>query len=378
MDFPKSVPNIGLVGGRFVDENPATGQPGSLIPSVWGKSVTLEVLSVYLAAGIVPEEGRTDQLAAAIEALLKPKANRATTLGGYGIVDAYTRTDIDYYLGRKADKATTLGGYGIVDAYTRTDIDYYLNRKADKATTLGGYGIVDAYNRTDVDYYLNGKADKASTLNGYGIAIATQQEAEAGAENTKPVTALRVFQAIATAVKQATASLAGLVKLATKDEAETGTEDTKAMTALRVAQSIAKRVVGATETVIGVSRFATLAEVVTGASGAIAVSPSYMVSGLSYSFGASGYIKLPSFLGGFMVQWGPTDESNSVADERYFPTPFPGEVYGAWLQLNSGTPGGMGSSFGTIVQVLSPSKYIWTAAGSYGGGGKAFMIALGR
>lgn len=34
--LPKSVPGVGLVGGKFVDENTATGQQGSLIPSVWG------------------------------------------------------------------------------------------------------------------------------------------------------------------------------------------------------------------------------------------------------------------------------------------------------------------------------------------------------
>lgn len=322
MDFPRSVPNIGLVAGKFVDENAVSGQPGSLIPSEWGNSVTLELINVFLAAGIAPDEFKTDQLATAIAAIVHPKADRATTLGGYGIVDAYTRTDINYFLDRKADSATSLSGYR--------------------------------------------------------IAIATQLEAEEGSENTKPTTALRVFQAIAAKVKQATASLAGIVMLANQVEAEAGEENSKAMTALRVAQSIAKRVVGATESVVGISRFATLGEVVAGAAGAIAVSPSYMIFGLSYSFGLSGYIKLPSFLGGFMLQWAHTDESNSLADERFFPTPFPGEIYGAWLQLNSGTAGGLGSNFNTVIQVLSPSKYVWNAAGSFGGGGKAYMIAIGR
>lgn len=70
MDFPKSVPNIGLVGGRFVDENTGTGQPGSLIPSVWGNAVTLEILSVLAAAGVVADEQKTNQLADAISKLV--------------------------------------------------------------------------------------------------------------------------------------------------------------------------------------------------------------------------------------------------------------------------------------------------------------------
>lgn len=36
MDYPNSVPSAGLVDGKFVDENPITGAPGSLIPASWG------------------------------------------------------------------------------------------------------------------------------------------------------------------------------------------------------------------------------------------------------------------------------------------------------------------------------------------------------
>ena len=61
-------------------------------------------------------------------------------------------------LNLKADKATTLSGYGITDAYTKTESDgKYLTQhqdisgKADKATTLSGYGITDAYTKTESD-----------------------------------------------------------------------------------------------------------------------------------------------------------------------------------------------------------------------------------
>lgn len=49
---------------------------------------------------------------------------------------------------QKADKATTLAGYGITDAYTKTEADA---KYAEKATTLKGYGITDAYTKTDTD-----------------------------------------------------------------------------------------------------------------------------------------------------------------------------------------------------------------------------------
>lgn len=66
MDYPKSVPSVGLVNGRFVDENPVAGTPGSLIPAVWGNSVTEELLAVVTAAGMTPSEGVNDQLLAEI------------------------------------------------------------------------------------------------------------------------------------------------------------------------------------------------------------------------------------------------------------------------------------------------------------------------
>ena len=68
----------------------------------------------------------------------------------------------------KADKATTLEGYGITNAYTKDEADgkfatvdqlqadvaatnEELAKKADKATTLAGYGITDAYTKDEVD-----------------------------------------------------------------------------------------------------------------------------------------------------------------------------------------------------------------------------------
>jgi hypothetical protein len=58
-----------LVGGKFVDEDPLAGTPGSLIPSAWGNSVTDEMLNVIQAAGLVPTEADLTQLLKAIRAL---------------------------------------------------------------------------------------------------------------------------------------------------------------------------------------------------------------------------------------------------------------------------------------------------------------------
>ncbi|ATR83072.1 hypothetical protein CS390_11180 [Pseudomonas sp. HLS-6] len=96
MDYPKSVPNVGLVDGQFADENPATGQVGSLIPSAWGNAVTQELLNVIKAAGFAPAEGQTNQLLKAIQGLvsqgIKNSVRVATTgaiaLSGIQTIDA--------------------------------------------------------------------------------------------------------------------------------------------------------------------------------------------------------------------------------------------------------------------------------------------------
>jgi len=69
MDYPKSVPGVGLVNGKFVDENPLTGAPGSLVPAAWGNGVTEEIVNVIKSAVLEPDEAKTDQLVRAIRSL---------------------------------------------------------------------------------------------------------------------------------------------------------------------------------------------------------------------------------------------------------------------------------------------------------------------
>ena len=70
MDYPKSVEGVGLVDGKFVNENTGTGQPGSLIPAEWGNSVTDEILNVIEGAGLEPNETQVNQLLQAIKLLV--------------------------------------------------------------------------------------------------------------------------------------------------------------------------------------------------------------------------------------------------------------------------------------------------------------------
>ena len=95
MDYPKSVPGVGLVGGKFIDENVQTGQQGSLIPAAWGNAVTDEILAVIAGAGLTPNESTYDQLLEAIETLIASGAatyeNSAAVLLADGVASAGAR-----------------------------------------------------------------------------------------------------------------------------------------------------------------------------------------------------------------------------------------------------------------------------------------------
>ena len=84
---------------------------------------------------------------------LNKKADKATTLSGYGITDSYTKTEEDTKLKDKADAA---------NVYTKQQVLDKLDLKADKAITLAGYYIGDAYTKTEVDDKLAKKADLES------------------------------------------------------------------------------------------------------------------------------------------------------------------------------------------------------------------------
>ena len=95
----------------------------------WLNMVQEELVNFILA--YLPELDADDntQLLKAIQAFGAAYPLKATTLVGYGIVDAYTKTEADWLLSKKANNAITLAGYGIGDAYTKAVIDAALSAK---------------------------------------------------------------------------------------------------------------------------------------------------------------------------------------------------------------------------------------------------------
>lgn len=95
----------------------ATEFDGSANKSI---NVTPAAIGAATAGAVTELTSRVSTAEGNITTLTKDKADKATTLEGYGITDAYTKTAAD---NKFAAKSTTLAGYGITNAYTKTEVD---------------------------------------------------------------------------------------------------------------------------------------------------------------------------------------------------------------------------------------------------------------
>ena len=73
-----------------------------------------------------------------------------------GILDSYVKTQTELLNAAKAEAETLVGAH-------ETAVNEALVNKADKATTLSGYGITDAYNKTEIDSTIQTITDNLNT-----------------------------------------------------------------------------------------------------------------------------------------------------------------------------------------------------------------------
>ncbi|MDG9854124.1 phage tail protein [Pseudomonas nitroreducens] len=118
-----------------------------------------------------------------------------------------------------------------------------------------------------------------------------------------------------------------MAQAATQTEAEAGANDKRWMSPLRVFQAIAKKVVQATEAIVGIAAIATQTQTNTGTDDATIVTPKKLRAGFAISINTNGYIAFPTWMGGLIFQWGrvpiPTgsaEGSGSVSLPLTFPT----------------------------------------------------------
>ncbi|AZE54043.1 Phage tail fiber protein [Pseudomonas synxantha] len=138
-----------------------------------------------------------------------------------------------------------------------------------------------------------------NSLAGYGIQIASQTEAETGADTNKPMSALRVFQAIVAKVVQATESALGTARIATQTLVNAGTDDSSIVT------------------------------------------PKKLRWGFQILIGQTGYIVFPTYLGGWIVQWSlAVSLTGSAVNQTNFHIPFPNDIGTVVVGAFNNTGGG--------------------------------------
>lgn len=101
-----------------------------------------------------------ETLKSSLQQELAQKAEKSESLAAYGIEDAYTKTEVDQL------HEVVSGRVSAVEAeqskkINRTEVAALLESKADKSTTLSGYGITDACTKTEVDSLIFFKTSKS-------------------------------------------------------------------------------------------------------------------------------------------------------------------------------------------------------------------------
>lgn len=138
--------------------------------------------------------------------------------------------------------------------------------------------------------------------------------------------------------------------IATSAEVGAAENDTKTVTPLKLGQFFSSRIVQATESMLGIAKVATQAQTNAGTDDATIVTPKKLRFGVSMSLGASGYLALPSWLGGIIFQWGGGSVTLNTPSGIYytgnanvtFPLQFPTAAWRIFPSINN-TPNAMDS-----------------------------------
>ena len=114
--------------------------------------------AIALETEIATARGGSNSLGArldTVDANLTKKADKTSTLAGYGIINAYTKTEVLNLLAKKEDNSNKVSDSSQITDYTQ-------NYPSIKYLTDNYWDSADSYSSDEVDTLLNAKADNKS------------------------------------------------------------------------------------------------------------------------------------------------------------------------------------------------------------------------
>lgn len=219
---------------------------------------------------------------------------------------------------------TTLSGYGITDALPATGTAAAAQKLA-TARTIALAGDITGQANFDG----SGNISITATYKNSGVAAGTYRSVTVDAKGnitagTNPTTLVGygITDAVSS-TQYATEATKGIAAAATQAEVDAGTDDSKFVTALKLMNWVKQ----AGESVLGMLKVATQAQTNAGAADNVAVTPKKLRAGFAASFSYAGYLAFPTWMGGLIIQWGSISVPANSTATGSLPIAFPTAVF---------------------------------------------------